>query len=78
MQRFACLIASLYWFFIGYWILKRGWISIRPLFLVLVNAIADAYHPIISNTSLLSRIVHVFPKGMSLAGGWGFLPIFAH
>lgn len=33
MQRFAYQIASLLWFFIGYWILQRGWISIRPFFL---------------------------------------------
>jgi len=32
MQRFAPKYASLLWFFIGYWILKRGWISIRPPF----------------------------------------------
>jgi hypothetical protein len=31
MQRFGSKSASLLWFFIGYWILKRGWISIRPL-----------------------------------------------
>jgi hypothetical protein len=54
MQRFASLIASLYWFFIGYWILKRGWISIRPLFLMLVNAIADAYETTVSNAFPLS------------------------
>lgn len=32
MQRFAYQSASLLWFFIGYWILQRGWISIRPFF----------------------------------------------
>jgi hypothetical protein len=28
--------ASLKWFFIGYWILKRGWISILAFFFALV------------------------------------------
>ena len=32
MHLSAMKTASLLWFFIGYWILKRGWISIRPLF----------------------------------------------
>ena len=29
---FQILTPSLLWFFIGYWILKRGWVSTRPLF----------------------------------------------
>ena len=27
---FEIIIGYLSWFFIGYWILKQGWISIRP------------------------------------------------
>jgi DNA-binding NtrC family response regulator len=33
VQRFDKETASLHWFFIGYWILKRGWVSTRPLFI---------------------------------------------
>jgi hypothetical protein len=32
MQRFEILSASSPWFFIGYWILQRGWVSTRPQF----------------------------------------------
>jgi len=31
MQPFAFLYASSLRFFIGYWILQRGWVSTRPL-----------------------------------------------
>jgi len=31
MQRFGFLYASSPRFFIGYWILQRGWVSTRPL-----------------------------------------------
>jgi hypothetical protein len=37
-QPFDIYNASLPWFFIGYWILKRGWVSTRPLFFC-------RYHP---------------------------------
>jgi hypothetical protein len=33
MQRFGLLYASSPRFFIGYWILQRGWVSTRPLLL---------------------------------------------
>ena len=33
MQRFGFLCASSPRFFIGYWILQRGWVSTRPLFI---------------------------------------------
>jgi len=33
MQPFAFLYASSPRFFIGYWILQRGWVSTRPLLL---------------------------------------------
>jgi hypothetical protein len=32
MQPFGILYASSPRFFIGYWILQRGWVSTRPLF----------------------------------------------
>jgi hypothetical protein len=31
VHPFGYNTASLPWFFIGYWILKRGWVSTRPL-----------------------------------------------
>jgi len=39
MQSFEKLCASSSWFFIGYWILQRGWVSTRPLFFLLMDKI---------------------------------------
>jgi len=33
------------WFFIGYWILKAGWISIRPLFCYTLKGGIVTYRP---------------------------------
>lgn len=40
MHCFKIIAASSPWFFIGYWILQRGWVSTRPLFLTLVHALS--------------------------------------
>ena len=60
----AIKTASLLWFFIGYWILKRGWISIRPPFFLGKSPPAHQYN---------HALTRCFYRRIS----WPLIPIFA-
>jgi hypothetical protein len=54
----AGLALLLYWFFIGYWILKKGWISILALLFLKKYFISSSLFPL-TRTSICFNIILV-------------------
>ena len=55
MQPFGFLCASSPRFFIGYWILQRGWVSTRPL--LLTPGLKGVFKKFISNFTIVSNFL---------------------